>query len=232
MRAPLTPLEFLARSARIYPDRIAAVEGERKFTWRELNERVHRLASALVKSGVQPGDRVAVLAFNSMITLEAHFGVPMAGAVLVALNTRLGTHELLWILEHCGAKIVLAEPELARGELAEMAHVNQDYEGFIAQADAGFMAPPLADEDQMISINYTSGTTGVPKGVMYTHRSTALNSFGEIMEHGLEPLGLSVVTADVSLQWLVVPVGGNGGGRASYPAASPGGEPDGGADSA
>ena len=185
MRAPLTPLEFLARSACVYPDRIAAVEGERRFTYRELNERVHRLASALMKCGVQPGDRVAVLAFNSMITLEAHFGVPMSGAVLVALNTRLGAHELSWILEHCGAKIVLAEPELVRGELAGMGNVYQDYEAFIAQGDAGFIGTPLADEDQMISINYTSGTTGLPKGVMYTHRSAAINSFGEIMEHGL-----------------------------------------------
>lgn len=185
MKAPLTPLDFLARSARVYPDRTAAVESERRFTWREVDERVHRLASALVKNGITPGDRVAVLAFNSMITLEAHFGVPMAGAVLVALNTRLATHELAWILEHCGANIVLADPELVHGAIAEMPNVCQDYEGFIAQGDPAYTPPPLIDEDQMISINYTSGTTGVPKGVMYTHRSAAINSFGEIMEHGL-----------------------------------------------
>jgi fatty-acyl-CoA synthase len=185
MKAPLTPIDFLTRSAYVYPDAVAAVEGERRFTYRELWERVRRLASALVMKGIQPGDRVAVLAPNSLLTLEAHFGVPLAGGVLVALNTRLGAQELAWILDHCGAKILLADPELVRGEICQAPNLHADYEAFLAQGESVFDGGPPVDEDGMISINYTSGTTGVPKGVMYTHRSVALNSFAEIMEHGL-----------------------------------------------
>jgi fatty-acyl-CoA synthase len=184
MKSVLTPLSFLARSAWVYRDRIAVVDGGRRFTYAELNERVHRQASALRAMGVQPGDRVAVLAPNSVAALEAHFGVLLAGAVLVMLNTRLQAGELAWILNHCEARVAIADPQLAAG-LPQTVHAISDYEGWLAQAEfpaAGFREP---EEDGFISINYTSGTTGVPKGVMYTHRGAYLNALGEITEHGL-----------------------------------------------
>jgi acyl-CoA synthetase (AMP-forming)/AMP-acid ligase II len=193
MKSPLTPLDFLARSAYVYPDRTAAVDGERRFTYEEFRERVHRLASALRRHGVMPGDRVAVLAPNSMTALEPHFGVPLAGAVLVMLNIRLQARELEWILQHCGAKVLIADPELwasvspALDGSRELSMATDDYEALLAQGEAFFADPPAVDEDGVIAINYTSGTTGSPKGVMYTHRGGYLNALGEVLEHGLGP---------------------------------------------
>src|SRR5947209_2490626 len=112
MIAPLTPLDFLARSAAVFRDRIAVVEGERRFTYAEFQHRVHRLAAALEGLGVAAGDRVAVLAPNSAAALEAHFGPMLIGAVVVMLNTRLAGEELAWILKHCGAKVLIVDPEL------------------------------------------------------------------------------------------------------------------------
>ena len=160
------------------------VDGERRFTYAELNERVHRQASALRAIGVQPGDRVAVLAPNSAAALEAHFGVPMAGAVLVMLNTRLQAAELAWILNHCEARVVIADPQLAPA-LPQAVHVISDYEGWLATGEFPARGMPEPEEDGFIAINYTSGTTGVPKGVMYTHRGAYLNALGEVVEHGL-----------------------------------------------
>jgi fatty-acyl-CoA synthase len=184
MKSVLTPLDFLARSAWVYRDRVAVVDGERRFTYAELNERVHRQASALRAIGVQPGDRVAVLAPNSAAALEAHFGVPMAGAVLVMLNTRLQAAELAWILNHCEARVVIADPQLAPA-LPQAVHVISDYEGWLATGEFPARGMPEPEEDGFIAINYTSGTTGVPKGVMYTHRGAYLNALGEVVEHGL-----------------------------------------------
>src|SRR5580700_2463297 len=130
MRSVLTPLDFLARSAWVYRNRIAVVDGARRFTYAELNERVHRQASALRALGVRPGDRVAVLAPNSVAALEAHFGVLLAGAVLVMLNTRLAGGELAWILNHCEARVVIADPQLAAG-LPQTVPAIADYEGWI-----------------------------------------------------------------------------------------------------
>ena len=184
MKSVLTPLDFLARSAWVYPNRIAVVDGDRRFTYAELNQRVHRQASALRALGVEPGDRVAVLAPNSAAALEAHFGVPMAGAVLVMLNTRLQAAELAWILNHAEARVAIVDPQLAPA-LPQGLHAITDYEGWIAQSEypaTGLAAP---EEDGFIAINYTSGTTGFPKGVMYTHRGAYLNALGEVVEHGL-----------------------------------------------
>jgi fatty-acyl-CoA synthase len=190
MKSVLTPLDFLERSAWVYRGRIAVVDGARHFTYAQFRERVHRQASALDKLGIAPGDRVAVLAPNTVAALEAQFGVILAGAVLVMLNTRLQGAELVWILNHCEARAVIADPQLApllesvSGELPHLAHLISDYEGLLAQGDFPFTSVP-PDEDGLVAVNYTSGTTGFPKGVMYTHRGAYLNALGEALEHGL-----------------------------------------------
>ena len=195
MKSVLTPLDFLERSAWVYRGRTAVVDGGRRFTYAQFRERVHRQASALTKLGIVPGDRVAVLAPNTVAALEAQFGVILAGAVLVMLNTRLQAGELVWILNHCEARAAIADPQLApllesvRGELPHLAHLISDYEGLLAQGESIFTAPMFTatppDEDGVISVNYTSGTTGFPKGVMFTHRGAYLNALGEVLEHGL-----------------------------------------------
>jgi fatty-acyl-CoA synthase len=179
---PLNPLDLLARSAYVYRDKIAVVEGDRRFTYAEFNTRVHKLASALRKAGVQKGDRVAVLAQNSLMALEPHFAVPMIGAVLVMLNTRLQEQELTWIMNHCGAKVLLRDPQLP---LTFDGLNISDYEAFLDTGDAPLLDVPTPDENDMICINYTSGTTGFPKGVMFTYRGAYLNALGEIIEHAM-----------------------------------------------
>ena len=195
-RTELSPVSFLRRSAYVYPDKVAVVHGERRITYRELDERVNRLASALILAGIAPGDRVAFLAPNIPPLLEAHYGVPAAGAVLVAINTRLGRDEVAYILRHSGARMVFADHELlhlVEGcglptiRIDDTGAPGDPYEEFLV---GGFPEPcevPVADEEQMISINYTSGTTGRPKGVMYTHRGTYLNSLMEALESHLRP---------------------------------------------
>ena len=182
MRSPLSPLDLLARSAYVYRDKIAVVDGDRRFTYAEFNTRVHKLASALRDAGVEKGDRVAVLAPNTPMALEPHFAVPMIGAVLVMLNTRLQESELTWIMNHCGAKVLLRDPQLA---LAFDGITVTDYDAFLETGDAPLIHQPTTDEDDMICINYTSGTTGFPKGVMFTYRGAYLNALGEMMELGL-----------------------------------------------
>ena len=212
MKSPLTPLDFLARSAWVYRNRIAVVDGDRRFTYAEFNERVHRQASALRALGVQPGDRVAVLALNSPAALEAHFGVLLAGAVLVMLNTRLQTGELAWILNHCEARVAIADPQLAPA-LPTLDHVITDYEGFLAQGEFPAADMPQPQEDGFIAINYTSGTTGFPKGVMYTNRGAYLNAVGEVVEHGLNSASVYLWTLPMfhcngwCFPWAVTAVG-------------------------
>ena len=181
MIAPLTPLDFLVRAANVYRDSIAIVDGDRRFTYAEFDTRVSRLAGALTSLGVRAGDRVAVLAANSPMALEAHFGPMRIGAVLVMLNTRLQTSELRWILKHCGAKVLLTDSPF---ECSDVECIIDDYEARIAGADP-CPAAPITDENGLIAINYTSGTTGFPKGVMYSHRGAWVNAIGEIAEYGL-----------------------------------------------
>jgi fatty-acyl-CoA synthase len=191
MKSPLTPLDFLARSAGVYADTIAVVEGDRRFTYAQFRERAHRLASALRRHGVAPGDRVAVLAPNSVTALEPHYGVPLAGAVLVMLNIRLKAQELAWMLKHCEAKVLIADPQLlpvldpVRDELRSLSLITDDYEGLLAQGEFPFADARAPREDDLLCINYTSGTTGFPKGVMFTHRGAWINAIGEALEHGL-----------------------------------------------
>jgi acyl-CoA synthetase (AMP-forming)/AMP-acid ligase II len=202
-RQPLTPLSFLERSAHVFADAEAVVDGERRFTYRQLQERVFRLANALRQGGVQPGDRIAVLCPNLPPLLEAHFGVPWAGGVLVAINTRLSPGEIEFILKDAEVRVLIVDvefldalrPALERlgpqikivtvGEgQAESRGSEPDYERFLQEASPEAMPIPVVDEDALISINYTSGTTGTPKGAMYTHRGAYLNSLGVM--HALE----------------------------------------------
>ena len=195
-RTELSPLSFLRRSAYVYPDKVAVIHRERRITYRQFDERVNRLASALVLAGVKPGDRVAFLAPNIPALLEAHYGVPAAGAVLVAINTRLSRDEIAYILEHSGARMLFVDHELA--PLAEGAGLpvvriddtgarDDPYEAFLATGGPSRFEHPLDDEEQTISINYTSGTTGRPKGVMYTHRGAYLNALMEALASHLRP---------------------------------------------
>jgi fatty-acyl-CoA synthase len=195
-RTELSPVSFLRRSAYVFPDKVAVVHGERRMTYREFEERVNRLASALRSAGIEPGDRVAFLAPNIPALLEAHYGVPAAGAVLVAINTRLGRDEVAYILEHCGAKIVFADHALVHlvGDgkvpvvrIDDTGALEDPYEEFLAGGSPDRFERPLVDEEQTISINYTSGTTGRPKGVMYTHRGAYLNALMEALESNVRP---------------------------------------------
>ena len=195
-RTELTPLSFLSRSARVFPDKVAIVHGERRTTYREFEERANRLASALRAWGVAPGDRVAFLAPNIPALLEAHYGVPASGAVLVAINTRLARHEVADILAHCGARLVFCDHELVdlvEGIDVEVVGIDDTglpedpYEQFLAGGSPELVKHRVADEEDVISINYTSGTTGRPKGVMYTHRGAYLNALVEALQANLRP---------------------------------------------
>jgi fatty-acyl-CoA synthase len=189
--APLTPASFLERSAAVFADRIAVIDGERQFSYAELLDRCRRLSSALASRGIGREDRVAALCTNSHVLLELHQAVPMLGAALVSLNIRLSATELAAILDHSGASILLATHEFAdqARSLADKAglpcviagggHDNDEadgYEAWLAGADpAGATTGPI-DERQLLAVNYTSGTTGRPKGVMYHHRGAYLQA--------------------------------------------------------
>ena len=192
-RAELDPVAFLKRSAALHPDRTAVVHGALRRSYEELDARVNRLASALLKRGLQRRDRVAILAPNTPALLEAHFGVPAAGGVLVAINARLNAPEVRAIVEHSGARTLLVDAELVSVvadvpagveviRIDDTAAPDDPYERLLAEGDPAAAPRTLADEDEPISINYTSGTTGAPKGVVYTHRGAYLNALGEIIE--------------------------------------------------
>jgi fatty-acyl-CoA synthase len=189
----LTPLGFLRRAAASRGDERAVVDrGET--TYGQLLDRADRLASALRAEGVTAGDRVAVLAPNGLAMLEAHFGVPGSGAALVALNTRLGTAEYAYILDHSQAQVVIVDPDL-RPQLDEMEpsinhriiEIGDEYEAWLAAAPADEGMRDPEEERQPIAVNYTSGTTGRPKGVVYTHRGAFLNALGAASSFGVRP---------------------------------------------
>ncbi len=203
---PQTPLTFLDWAAGTYPEKTAVIHGKSRFTYREFAERCRRLASALTKRGIGPGDTVAVMAPNSPPMLEAHYGVPMSGAVLNALNFRLDGAGVAFILEHGEAKVLITDREFSPvvaealeklgrpiividvddplGEGGELLG-ETDYEALLAEGDADFSWTPPADEWQAITLNYTSGTTGNPKGVVYHHRGAFLNAMGNALVFGL-----------------------------------------------
>jgi len=196
-RSELNPVDFLYRAAYLYPDKVAVAAGKRRYSYRELAERSWRLASALRSAGLAKGDRVAALLFNSPAMLEAHFGVPAAGGILVAVNNRLSGPEIGYILRHSGAKYLLLDTGLAAvAEASGLAGVTvircddtgvpgDPYEEFLAGASPVRPASWLEHEEETISINYTSGTTGRPKGVQYTYRGAYLNALSEVIVAGL-----------------------------------------------
>jgi fatty-acyl-CoA synthase len=196
-RTELNPVDFLHRAAYIYPGKTAVVDGKQRHSYRELAERSWRLANALRSASLAKGDRVATLLFNSSAMLEAHFGVPAAGGVLVAVNNRLSAAEIGYILQHSGAKYLLLdtalEPQVQLADLSGVTVIRIDetggrgdaYEDFLAGASPSRPASWMEDEEETISINYTSGTTGRPKGVQYTYRGAYLNALNEVIVAGL-----------------------------------------------
>ena len=200
---PLTPLSFLARAAGIYPQRPACIHGSRQITYTQMYGRCRRLASALQARGIGVGDTVSVMAPNVPAMLEAHYGVPMSGAILHTINTRLDADSIAFMLEHSEAKILLTDREFSpvvakalattkarplvididdpefTGEGARLGEV--EYEDFLETGDPEHTWHGPQDEWQAISLNYTSGTTGNPKGVVYHHRGAYLNALGNVM---------------------------------------------------
>ena len=203
--APLTPLAFIQRTAELYPERLAIVHGELRQSWGQTYARCRQLASSLRQSGIGKNDTVAVMLPNTPPMVEAHFGVPMAGAVLNALNTRLDPEAVAFMLDHGEAKAVIVDPEFA-GIMKKALALRQSkapllvidvadalygpaepigsigYEAFVARGDAGFEWQYPGDEWDAIALNYTSGTTGNPKGVVYHHRGAATNAISNILE--------------------------------------------------
>ncbi len=201
--APLTPLSFLERSARVYPDGVSVVHGARRLTWKETYGRCRRLASALAKRGIGLGDTVSAMLANTPEMVECHFGVAMCGAVLNTLNTRLDADAIAFMLAHGEAKILLTDREFSvtieaalkkAGRPITVIDVDdpeysgpgrtlgeKNYEALLAEGDPEWNWLWPADEWQAISLNYTSGTTGNPKGVVYHHRGAYLNGVGNIL---------------------------------------------------
>ena len=203
--APLTPLGFLERAAEVYPERLAIVHGALRQTWGQTYTRCRQLASALQRSGIGKNDTVAVMLPNTPPMVEAHFGVPMAGAVLNALNTRLDPETIAFMLDHGEAKALIVDPEFAsvikkalplRTATTPLLIIDVEdalygdgqklgsttYEAFVAQGDAAFEWKYPGDEWDAIALNYTSGTTGNPKGVVYHHRGAATNAISNVLE--------------------------------------------------
>jgi fatty-acyl-CoA synthase len=195
-RSELTPVSFLRRSAYMFPEKTAVVYGDRRYSYREMEERVDRLASRLRDSGLEKGERVAFLCPNTPPMLEGSFAVPAAGLVLVAINTRLGPDEVTYIVEHSGARMVFVDAELEpllddvdsgveRVRIDDTGEPGDPYEDYLAEGSPGPVESVLEDEEETISINYTSGTTGQPKGVMYTYRGAYLSALGNAIEVGM-----------------------------------------------
>ena len=194
-RTELNPADFLSRAAYVYPEKTAVVDGDRRYSYRQFADRAWRLANALRSAGLGKGERVATVLFNSAPMLEAHFGVPAAGGVLVPVNFRLSSAEVGYILRHSGARYLLLaaelEPLVAPLDLAGVTVIRcadgdgDSYEQFLAQASPERPASWLDDEEETISIDYTSGTTGQPKGVQYSYRGAYLNALGEVIVAGL-----------------------------------------------
>ncbi len=204
--APLSPVTFLRRAAAVYPDKTAVIHGARRYSYREFHERACRLASALARRGYGRGDCIAIMGANTPEMLEAHNAVPMLGAVLNSLNIRLDAATIAFVLEHGEAKVLLTDREFSATVKDALARIDRDilvvdiddslaeggeligsldYEALLAEGETHFDAGEPADEWQSLSLLYTSGTTGNPKGVVYHHRGAYLNAVGNMLTMGL-----------------------------------------------
>src|SRR6266571_4228018 len=205
--APLTPLGFVERAAHVYPGHAAVIHGGRRYSWAETFARCRQLASALARRGIGTGDTVAAMLANTPEMVECHFGVPATGAVLNALNTRLDAEAIAFMLDHGGAKALISDREFSATVAKALALAKArpfivdvddpeysgpgrrlgptEYEAFIGAGDPDFPWQAPADEWNAIALNYTSGTTGNPKGVVYHHRGAYLNALGNILVWGM-----------------------------------------------
>ena len=225
-RTELTPVSFLERSASIFPDKVAIVTGDRQYTYREFADRVYRLASHLRHIGLQKHDRVAFLCPNTSALLEAHYAVPAAGGILVAVNSRLNAQEIDFILKHSGARFFFVDSELSSQvesltldgmqviRIDDTGAPEDPYEVFLTEGVPGPVVSWLEDEEEPISINYTSGTTGRPKGGVYTYRGAYLNAMAQVIELGLNSNSVYLWTLPMfhcngwCFTWAVTAVGG------------------------
>ena len=203
---PLTPLSFLERTAGVYPERTAVIYGDRRYTWAQVNERCKRLASALRRRGVSRGDTVSIIASNTPELLEAHLGLSMTGAVLNSINVRLDVATVNYILKHGEAKVLVTDRQYSNTAKRALEGLRPkplvvdiddrsitdgeligelDYEGLLKEGDPDFKAPRLEDEWDAVTLNYTSGTTADPKGVVCSHRGVYLNALGNVMLAGM-----------------------------------------------
>ncbi|WP_171209304.1 MULTISPECIES: acyl-CoA synthetase [unclassified Ruegeria] len=203
---PLSPLSYIERTAAVYPNYPSVVYGDRRYTWAQTYDRCRRLAGALAARGIGRGDTVSIIAANIPELYEAHFAVPMAGAVLNAINTRLDAAIIAFILNHGEAKVLLVDPEFSSTVKAALTQVDHDilvidiedpsfaggetlgdltYEALLAEGDPEYDWSLPTDEWDAITLNYTSGTTGNPKGVVYHHRGAALNATSNILTWGM-----------------------------------------------
>jgi len=232
---PLTPLDFLERSASVYPNHTAMIHGNWSYTYSEFYDRCRRLASALISQGISKGDTVSVMAPNVPALLEGHFGVPMTGAVLNALNTRLDAETIAFILDHAECKILITDREYSDiiSKALEIAKVSplvididdplaeggsligdMTYEAFLQTGNAEFSWQGPEDEWQAISLNYTSGTTGDPKGVVYHHRGAYLAATGNTMSWNMQKHPVYLWTLPMfhcngwCFPWTITAVGG------------------------
>ena len=217
METPLTPLEFARRARKVYPEQIAVIDGESRWSYAQFLDRCDRWSAVLQRLGVGAGDRVAYLAPNTHAQLESFYAVPQLGAVLVPLNFRLTADDFLYLINHSGARVVCAHRDYLeainniRSHLPCVEHfvaltgeANDwlNYEALLQASSAEFVRPEIHETD-LLTINYTSGTTARPKGVMITHRNAWMNSIGTLL-HATHDLrrSLSVDTADVSRERL------------------------------
>jgi fatty-acyl-CoA synthase len=232
---PLTPVDFLERAAGTWPNKTAIIHGRMRRSYREFLERSKRMASALNKRNIGKGDVVSIIAPNTPAMLEAHYGVIMSGGVLNALNYRLDATTIAFILEHCEAKLVMVDKEFSSvmqeafrlmkkipdviGIDDELAIEGQligslDYETFLLEGDPNYDWPKVTDEWDSMALNYTSGTTGNPKGVVFHHRGAFLNAMGNAVAFGLDSTTVYLWTLPMfhcngwTYTWGVTAVGG------------------------
>ena len=205
---PLSPADFLGHTAAIYPDRTAVIHGERRYSYAELNRRSRALASALRRRGIDMNDTVSIIAPNVPAHLEAHYGVPLSGAVLNSINIRLEASTIGFILDHGECDVLLVDAQFAQVAREALANCSRaplvidledhlgpegmrigelTYDELLAEGDPEEPLPPLEDEWQSMALNYTSGTTGNPKGVVYHHRGAYLNAVGNGLAWGMPP---------------------------------------------